>query len=125
MVETNGIGSAPVSITGETRTPSARATARSTRRLASVSDRSIGSPVWLQRIHAVLGGDTARDIEVSEREWASRMAEARNGIDRATIEFLHAVALLSDVSDLSYERLVHELDTKKRGALREALGAAR
>jgi len=78
----------------------------------------------LQRIHAALGGDAVPDIEVASREWASRMGDARDGIDRATSEFLHAVASLGDASNQAYEGLVQELDGKKRAALRRALDAS-
>jgi tellurite resistance protein len=75
----------------------------------------------LQRIHAVLGGDGTPDLPVAQREWASRMGTARQGIDRATAEFLRAVASLGDASNVAYRQLVEELDEKKRGALRKAM----
>jgi len=77
----------------------------------------------LERIHAALGAGKP-GIEVAEREWASRMKGARQGIDQATAEFLHAVAALGESSNVAYTRLVQELDEKKRGALRKAIDRA-
>lgn len=77
----------------------------------------------LERIHAAFGRGGEPEIALAEEEWGSRMAGARAAIDRATAEFLHAVAALGDAPNLAYEELVNELNAKKRAALKEAVDA--
>jgi len=69
----------------------------------------------IARIHAAFGSKPGTEALIAaEEKWLSRMGAARTAIARATDDFLHALARHGAAEPSVYDRLLSELERRKR-----------